>query len=197
MNLQQLKKSVGHKVQLQPIARVMDGSGHELQAPDDDWLIEDVRNDYVQLRNLRTADVVKLGKDHIHHYSSNPQRSTGEAKYGSLILNVQIVLEAGKNPRYRENFRMDVSPVLLTILQELRRNSGYWCGAPMLFNKFAAEAIYGPDFSELMSPHIDYYSVLIAGGYVEISSVTDSGDKPDGTADVTVILKITQKGYRA
>lgn len=94
MNLDQLKKNVGARVQLEPVAIRLDEYGRELPPMNDDWLIEEVTDVGVRILNLRTNHSTILGKDHIHHFTSNPGRSViGGTQRGFLTLLVQIYLQ--------------------------------------------------------------------------------------------------------
>lgn len=92
MNLDQLKKNVNQRVQLRPIARRFDEDGRELEQLDDDWIMAAVTDDGVRILNPRTGHATTLGRDHVHHYTSNPDRSQTGIKHGFLTLNVQISL---------------------------------------------------------------------------------------------------------
>jgi hypothetical protein len=96
MQLGQLKKNVGFKVQLIPTACSIDDSGNKLPAVDDDWRIRKVSNDGVDISNERTLHETILGPDHIHHFTSNPNRPRGEIKFGFLTLNVQVFIQGTK-----------------------------------------------------------------------------------------------------
>jgi hypothetical protein len=104
VNFERLKGSVGQVVQLEPIACELDEQGNELPAVNDDWLVRDVRSDFIRIDNMRTSHVAKLGPDHVHHYTSNPNRREGGYKYGFLTLTVQIFLQ-GVNLSVRPNSR--------------------------------------------------------------------------------------------
>ena len=93
MNWEQMKKNKGARVRVVPIACRLDDKGRELSLLDDDWLIEDVSNDGVAVRNLRSDRRTTLGKDHIVEYTSNPDRSRHRIKHGFLTLKVQIFLQ--------------------------------------------------------------------------------------------------------
>lgn len=92
MNLDQLKKNVNQRVQLRPVARRFEVGGPELELLDDDWVIDAVTDEGVRVSNSRTGHATTLGRDHIHHYTSNPDRSRAGIKHGFLTLNVQISL---------------------------------------------------------------------------------------------------------
>jgi hypothetical protein len=104
MQFEQLKKNAGYRVQLVPEACRLDERGNELPGMDDDWIIEDVTKDGVRISNIRTQHTTTLGLDHIHHFTSNPDRSKGGITYGFLTLNVQLFLQ-GNNLKIRPNGR--------------------------------------------------------------------------------------------
>ena len=104
MNLDLLKKNVSQRVQLLPVAYRLDENGRELEPMDDDWIFGDVSNDTLRISNVRTGHVATLGKDHVHHFTTNPHRSEQGVKHGFLTLNVQIFLQ-GDNLWVRPNAR--------------------------------------------------------------------------------------------
>ena len=67
----------------------------ELPREDDDWIIEEVSASGLRMMNTRTQHQITLGADHIHHFTSNPNRSHGGIQYGFLTLNVQVTI--GRN----------------------------------------------------------------------------------------------------
>ena len=89
MNKTALKKNLHTQVRIRPMAKRYMGDS-ELEPLDDDWLIENVGNDGVRIKNIRTHHGTVLGYDHIHHFTSDPARSAHGIKYGFLTLNVQI-----------------------------------------------------------------------------------------------------------
>jgi hypothetical protein len=93
MNWERLKKSVGSRVQIQPVACGLDKNGRELERTDDDWVIQGVTSDGIRICNIRTGHVTTLGTDHVHHFTTNPGRSEGGFQYGFLTLNVQVYLQ--------------------------------------------------------------------------------------------------------
>src|SRR6202034_4324102 len=97
MNLEQLKRNKGWRVQLIPIASRLNDDGRELPPLDDDWIVGDVSNEGVLIANTRTPRQVMLGADHIHHFTTNPDRSQDGFKYGFFTLNVQIFLQGHKS----------------------------------------------------------------------------------------------------
>jgi hypothetical protein len=91
MNWQQFKKNAGMLVQIEPPACQLDINSHALSDQHDDWIIEFTRDeDVVSLRNTRTQKSIKLGKDHIYDFRSNPNHADDTNKHGFLILKVQI-----------------------------------------------------------------------------------------------------------
>jgi hypothetical protein len=96
MNWERMKKNVGYRVQLVPIACRIEDNGRDLPAVDDDWIIEEVSNDGVRIFNTRTQHHITLGADHIHNFTSNPDRSHNGIKHGFLTLNVQVFLQGIK-----------------------------------------------------------------------------------------------------
>jgi hypothetical protein len=94
VNWDQLKKNVGYRVQLEPIAIRLDEIGRELPLQNDDWLLQEVTATGVRISNLNSGYATTLGKDHVHHFTSNPDRSIeGGLQYGFLTLQVQIFLQ--------------------------------------------------------------------------------------------------------
>lgn len=89
MNKEQLKKNVGDLVRLLPIAHRLNGNGYPLPQIDDEWRIESVAADGVQLFLPRTGHGRTLSYDHIcdripsltspirfvHHKASRLRRS--------------------------------------------------------------------------------------------------------------------------
>jgi hypothetical protein len=93
LNYEQLKKTVGMRVQLVPVAHRLDDAGKVLPQIDDDWLVESVHDEHgVRISNPRTGLYVVLGLDHIHSYASNPNRREGGLKFGFYTLKVQLTL---------------------------------------------------------------------------------------------------------
>jgi hypothetical protein len=104
MNLEHLTKNVGCRVQLVPVACRLDSYGRELPEIDDDWILQRVTPLGADISNTRTGHVTTLGKDHIHHFTSNTDRSQAGLTHGFLILNVQLFLQ-GKDIRIKPNGR--------------------------------------------------------------------------------------------
>jgi len=83
----------------------------------------------------------------------------------------------------------------IRLLAHLAEKDG-WTGPPTEFNKHASRLLYGASFSELLANPTDYYSSLMSDGLIEIMSVTDHGNRPDGTPDTTVSVLLTPKAQR-
>ena len=101
MNLDQFKKNLNQRVQLEPVACWLDPKGRGMPV-DDDWIVQAVREDEIEIFCNRANARVRLGKDHIHHYTSNPNRTQRDLKYGFLTLNVQVFVQ-GTNVSIRPN----------------------------------------------------------------------------------------------
>ncbi len=95
MNKDQIKKNIGHRVRLRPITKHFDG-GVEIGEIDDDWIIENVNNEGVQIKNMRTDQTTTLGFDQIYSYTSDPNRNYGELKHGFLTLHGQLCIHGWK-----------------------------------------------------------------------------------------------------
>lgn len=113
MNWERFRKNIGMRVQIEPPACRLDQNSHVLPDRHDDWLIEEFPgNDVVALHNLATDHVVKLGKDHIYDFRSNPTRSENGISFGFLVLKVQVFLqgsEAWVRPNARPGDRVQPS----------------------------------------------------------------------------------------
>lgn len=92
MNKDKLKKNIYHRVRLRPIAKRINGL-IELNPIDDDWIIEQITDDGVTIKNMRTDHIKLLGFDHIHHYTSDPGRDFDGFKHGFLTLTVQLYID--------------------------------------------------------------------------------------------------------
>lgn len=98
-----MKKNVGYRVQLIPIGCRLDENGRELPPEDEDWIIQAASDVGISISNNR-GHSTSLGKDHIHHFTSNPDRSRAGISYGFLTLNVQIFMQ-GRRLWVRPNLR--------------------------------------------------------------------------------------------
>jgi hypothetical protein len=117
MNLEQMKRNVGCRVQLKPKACRLDDSGRELPGIDDDWIIEEVSASGVHISNVRTNHAITLGSDHIHHFSTNTDRSRFGIRHGFLMLNVQAFIQGNKcwvrpNARPGESVKPHVEEII-------------------------------------------------------------------------------------
>ena len=92
MNKDQINKNIGSRIKLKPIA-ININNNEEL---DDDWIIENVMDNGVLIKNIRNNHKIILGFDHIHSYFSDPNRDVEDLKYEILVLHVQIIIK-GKN----------------------------------------------------------------------------------------------------
>jgi hypothetical protein len=110
MNLEQLRKNQGWRMQLQPPAIHLDDRGRMLPHRDDDWIFE-VNGDGSALDiwafeegqddgkplDLGKAKLVGLvttiGKDVVHRFDSDRSRGT---EFGFLVLNQQMFIQAGR-----------------------------------------------------------------------------------------------------
>lgn len=88
MKKDQLKKIVGFRVRLVPIANRLDDRGLPLPQIDDEWIIEDVTDEGVRLHLPRTGHCRVIGFDNVHQF--NTDRKLGSITYGILVLNVQL-----------------------------------------------------------------------------------------------------------
>jgi hypothetical protein len=105
MNWQQFKKNAGMLVQIEPPACHLDINSHALPDQHDEWTIEFTNDeDVISLCNIRTQKNIKLGKDHIYDFRSNPNHPNDDNKHGFLILKVQIFSQ-GENLWLRPNAR--------------------------------------------------------------------------------------------
>lgn len=91
MNKDQIKKTVGTRVRIRPVAKRHDGT-NELPPVDYDWLVLRIEDEVVVLSNLSTVHMARIGLDQIHSYMSDPIRDTGDVKHGFLQLRVQLCL---------------------------------------------------------------------------------------------------------
>jgi hypothetical protein len=119
MNWEYMKKNVGCRVELVPIVCRLDENGRELPQIDDDWIIDKVSTGVVVSNS--GGHVTTLGKDHIHHFTSNPDRSRTGILHGFLTLNVQVFVQ-GNRLWVRPNTRPG-EPVRPPVLRPLRNGS--------------------------------------------------------------------------
>jgi len=98
MNLDQLKKNVGFRVQLEPPAIHLDAIGRELPGKNEDWIIQSVTDTGVRIDEATILGLTTtIGKDSVHHFTSNPSRSTqGGIQFGFLSLTMQMFIKNDK-----------------------------------------------------------------------------------------------------
>ena len=86
-----LAKCIHHRVRLRPPARRFRGVT-ELRIMDDDWLLQEVENQEVRIRNIRTDHIATLGFRQIADYVADPKREFDGLRHGFLELRVQLFL---------------------------------------------------------------------------------------------------------
>jgi hypothetical protein len=92
MNKDKLRKMQFHRVRLRPIVRTLTARA-DTTPQDDDWIIEEINDLGVRVKNMRTDHSPLLGFDHIHNYTTDSNRDWDGAKHGFLILTVQLYLD--------------------------------------------------------------------------------------------------------
>lgn len=86
-----LAKCIHHRVRLRPPARRFRGVT-ELRIMDDDWLVQEVEDAQVRIRNIRTDHVALLPYTQISEYVTDPKREFDGLRHGFLELKVQVFL---------------------------------------------------------------------------------------------------------
>ena len=86
-----LAKCIHHRVRLRPPARRFRGVT-ELRIMDDDWLLQEVEDKAVRIRNIRTDHVAVLDFNQINEYVADPKREFDGLRHGFLELRVQVFL---------------------------------------------------------------------------------------------------------
>jgi hypothetical protein len=115
MNLDRLKKNVGWRMEIVPPACHLDDQGNPLPEKNEDWLVEEVTNDLVQLSE-QSGRQLKLGADHVYSFATNPQRASIEGNFGFLSLHVQVFVQGGHvfvKPNARPSERVPPSPAVI------------------------------------------------------------------------------------
>lgn len=84
------------------------------------------------------------------------------------------------------------SPHLRKLLLEFSKTN-HFSGTPSQFNQWATRVVYGAEFAQYVAEPTDYYSLLLAQDLIQISSITDLGNKPDGTPDTVTNVWLTSK----
>jgi hypothetical protein len=98
MNLEQLKKNVGWRVQLEPLAIHLDALGRELPGRNLDWIIGSVTGKELRRDEATSLGLTfKLGKDNVHSFTDNRTRSVeGGLQYCFLTLDLQLYIQGDK-----------------------------------------------------------------------------------------------------
>ena len=92
MNWKKLSECVGWRMRLRPIPLRLDGL-EALLKKDDIWIVLRVeKQKSVELSNIRTGHIARLGNDHIHHYTSDTMSETNGLNHGFLELNIQLII---------------------------------------------------------------------------------------------------------
>lgn len=114
----------------------------------------------------------------------------------ALISSLLFVLAYLDWRCHRERLIASMPPTeTIRLLAQLREGNG-WAGSPAQFNRYASSLLYGRSFAELLTNPTDYYSSLMADGFIEITGVTDKGNQPDGTPDTMVTVQLTPKAHK-
>jgi hypothetical protein len=96
VNFDRIKKSVGTRLQLLPPAILLDDVGRNRGTYDNVWILDAVEDNDVRI-STSTGHFTLLGKDHVHHYTSNPNESRqAGVEHGFFTLNVQIYIQGNK-----------------------------------------------------------------------------------------------------
>jgi len=114
MNWEYMKRNVGSRVQLVPMACRLDEYDRELPPIDDEWIVEGAVEDGVPISNVRTDHGITLGRDHIHHFTSNPDGYRDGIERGFLTLHVQVFLQGTRcwvRPNARPGEPVKVQPL--------------------------------------------------------------------------------------
>ena len=118
MKWNHFQRNIGTIVQIEPPAQCLDAQNHILPERNDDWCIEKIdknktASEAVELHNLFTNHLVKLGKDHIYDFRSDPNRNSDSGVvYGFLSLKIQIFLQGDQyfiRPNSRPGERVNLS----------------------------------------------------------------------------------------
>jgi hypothetical protein len=98
MNLEQLKKNIGWRVQLAPSAIHLDALGRELPSRNEDWIIQSVDATEVRVEEASIPGLMTtFGADVVHRFDTNRSRSdAGGSQFGFLVLTQQMVIQQGK-----------------------------------------------------------------------------------------------------
>ena len=89
MKKDQLKNLVGHHMRIRPITK-RPSRDKQLPQIDDDWIVQTIHTDKIELLNIRTHHAAILGLDQIHSYMSDPARDRSGIKHGFFQLRIQL-----------------------------------------------------------------------------------------------------------
>jgi hypothetical protein len=90
MNLDQLKRNVGYRMKLVPAACHLNEHGDVVPPADEDWIVQAVTDELVEIASVQSSYVYRLGKDHIRNFTTDPNRDGDGLKHGFLTLHVQL-----------------------------------------------------------------------------------------------------------
>ena len=62
----------------------------ELEQFGNDWIIDKISDEGLEINDTWSGYRVILGFDHIHNYTSDPNRNYDGLRHGILVLNVQL-----------------------------------------------------------------------------------------------------------
>lgn len=96
MQWNQLKQSIGYRVRLSPIAFRLDDLGRPPPEMDEDWFVSQRPSDEAIQISRIAGHSIPLAKDQVHHFTSDPIRSVGDARYGMLSLLVQFYIQGNE-----------------------------------------------------------------------------------------------------
>jgi hypothetical protein len=176
MNLEQLKKNQGWRMQLQPPPIRLDDTGHELPHRDIDWLFA-VASDNRALDlwdfqlgasgrpySLDEAKLVGLdttiGADIVHRFDSD--RSRGDQN-GFLVLNQQMYIQRGRitfRPCWRPGERVAPPPPIEA--QRIKVSSDYlWKSGILSRLESQGYEVHGIRESRLADTELDGWEVIV------------------------------------
>jgi hypothetical protein len=85
MNLSQLKKNIGWRVQLEPPAVHLDPRGRELPDRNEDWIIQSVSDTQVCITEAKILGLgTILGKDYVQSFDRVPRRGVRVMDLGKV-----------------------------------------------------------------------------------------------------------------
>lgn len=114
MKKDQIKKCMWFRVRLRPSA-ISVLNRKPIEQRDDIWIVQAVKeNGVVELSNVATGHVAKLGTDHIHHFDTDPMSETDGLKHGFFTLTVQVFMNRS---------RLWVEPLSISVRSRLTTGS--------------------------------------------------------------------------